>query len=85
MFVALAYWTAAWTRRAETAQLRSLPIILLTSAGPLMVSIPEMSDALRWILELDHALATAQAAASTSAQTSSAQPHDSVTPLPPWP
>ena len=51
MFIALAYWTAAWTRNAESAQLTSLPIILLASAGPLTVSIPDMSDALRSILE----------------------------------
>ncbi len=52
MFTALAYWTAAWTRSAESAQLTSLPIILLAAAGPLTVSIPDMSDALRSILEL---------------------------------
>ena len=51
MFTALAYWTAAWTRSAESAQLTSLPIILLASAGPLTISIPDMSDALRSILE----------------------------------
>jgi ABC-2 type transport system permease protein len=52
MFAALASWTAAWTRSAESAQLTSLPIILLASAGPLTVSIPDMSDALRSLLEL---------------------------------
>jgi ABC-2 type transport system permease protein len=52
MLVALAYWTAAWTKSAESAQLTSLPIILLASAGPLTVSIPEMPDAVRSILEL---------------------------------
>ena len=52
MFTALAYWTAAWTRSAESAGLTSLPIILLASAGPLTVSIPDMSDALRSLLEL---------------------------------
>ncbi len=52
MFTALAYWTAAWTRSAESAQLTSLPIILLASAGQLTTSIPDMSDALRSILEL---------------------------------
>jgi ABC-2 type transport system permease protein len=51
MFTALAYWTAAWTRSAESAQLTSLPIIILASAGPLTVSIPEMSDGLRSVLE----------------------------------
>jgi ABC-2 type transport system permease protein len=47
MFTALAYWTAAWTRSAESAQLTSLPIMLLAAVGPLTVSIPEMSDGLR--------------------------------------
>jgi ABC-2 type transport system permease protein len=51
MFTALAYWTAAWTRSAESAQLTSLPIIVLASAGPLTISIPDMPDALRSILE----------------------------------
>ena len=51
MFTALAYWTAAWTRSAESAQLTSLPIMLLAAVGPLTVSIPDMSDALRSILE----------------------------------
>ena len=35
MFTAFAYWTAAWTRNAEAAQLTSLPIIILASLGPL--------------------------------------------------
>ena len=51
MFTALAYWTAAWTRNAEAAQLTSMPIILLASVGPLTATIPEMSDTLRSILE----------------------------------
>jgi ABC-2 type transport system permease protein len=51
MFTALACWTAAWTRSAESAQLTSLPVILLAAVGPLTVSVPEMSDALRSILE----------------------------------
>lgn len=60
MFTALAYWTAAWTRSAESAQLTSLPIIILASAGPLTISIPEMSDALRSILELTPGAAMAE-------------------------
>jgi ABC-2 type transport system permease protein len=50
MFTAFAYWTAAWTRNAEAAQLTSLPLILLASAGPLTASIPDLSDPLREIL-----------------------------------
>jgi ABC-2 type transport system permease protein len=50
MFTAFAYWTAAWTRNAEAAQLTSLPIILLTSVGPLTNTIPDMPDGLREVL-----------------------------------
>ncbi len=52
MFTALAYWTAAWTKNAEAAQLTSMPIIILASIGPLASSIPDMSDRLRDILSL---------------------------------
>jgi ABC-2 type transport system permease protein len=34
MFTAFAYWTAAWTRSAEAAQLTSMPLIILASIGP---------------------------------------------------
>lgn len=50
MFTAFAYWTAAWTRNAEAAQLTSLPIILLASAGPMTSTIPDMPEPLREIL-----------------------------------
>jgi len=33
MFTAFAYWTAAWTRSAEAAQLTSMPIIFLSFLG----------------------------------------------------
>lgn len=52
MFTAFAYWTAAWTRSAEAAQLTSMPIIILASLGPLTNSFPDMSDRLRDILSL---------------------------------
>jgi ABC-2 type transport system permease protein len=52
MFTAFAYWTAAWTRSAEAAQLTSMPLILLASVGPMTSSIPEMSDRLRDVLSL---------------------------------
>lgn len=52
MFTAFAYWTAAWTRSAEAAQLTSMPIILIASIGPLTNSIPDMSDRLRDLLSL---------------------------------
>jgi ABC-2 type transport system permease protein len=51
MFTALAYWTAAWTRSAESAQLSSLPIIFLASAGPFTMAIPDLSDRLRSLIE----------------------------------
>ena len=52
MFTAFAYWTAAWTKSAEAAQLTSMPLIILASIGPLTNSIPSMSDRLRDILSL---------------------------------
>ncbi len=52
MFTAFAYWTAAWTRNAEAAQLTSLPLILLASIGPMTTTIPDMPDWLREILSL---------------------------------
>ncbi len=51
-FSAFAFWTAAWTRSAESAQLTSLPLILLASVGPMANTIPDMSDRLREILSL---------------------------------
>ena len=50
MFIAFAYWTAAWTRNAEAAQLTSLPLIFLASIGPMTSTIPDMSDRLRDVL-----------------------------------
>ncbi len=50
MFGAFAYWTAAWTKNAEAAQLTSMPIIILASVGPLTNSIPDMSEPLREVL-----------------------------------
>lgn len=52
MFTAFAYWTAAWTKNAEAAQLTSMPIIILASLGPMTSAIPAMSDRLRDILSL---------------------------------
>jgi ABC-2 type transport system permease protein len=52
MFTAFAYWTAAWTKNAEAAQLTSMPLILLASVGPLTNTIPDMPDWLRDILSL---------------------------------
>jgi ABC-2 type transport system permease protein len=52
MFTAFAYWTAAWTRNAEAAQLTSMPIIIIASLGPLTNSIPSMAGWLRDVLSL---------------------------------
>lgn len=49
MFTAFAYWTAAWTKNAEAAQLTSLPLILLASVGPLGTSLPNMPN---WLSEI---------------------------------
>ena len=52
MFTAFAYWTAAWTRNAEAAQLTSMPIIVAAALGPLTSSIPDLSEWLRDVLSL---------------------------------
>ncbi len=49
MFTAFAYWTAAWTKNAEAAQLTSLPLILLASVGPLGASLPNVPE---WLSEV---------------------------------
>jgi ABC-2 type transport system permease protein len=41
VFAALALWTAAWTRTAESAQLTSMPVIVLAVAGTLVPVLPE--------------------------------------------
>jgi ABC-2 type transport system permease protein len=60
MFTAFAYWTAAWTRSAEAAQLTSMPIILIASLGPLTSSIPDMNEWLRNVLSLSPGSAMAE-------------------------
>jgi ABC-2 type transport system permease protein len=52
MFSAFAYWTAAWTRSAEAAQLTSMPIILLASLGPLGAALADSSPTLSTIVNL---------------------------------
>lgn len=52
MFAAFAYWTAAWTRSAESAQMTSLPIILIASVGPVFSGITSLSDTLRQLVDL---------------------------------
>ncbi|WP_134765038.1 ABC transporter permease [Nocardioides sp. 1609] len=44
MFAGLAYWTAAWTRSAEAAQLTSMPVIILAIAGPILASLTSLSE-----------------------------------------
>jgi ABC-2 type transport system permease protein len=46
LFVALACWTAAWTRNAEAAQLTSMPVIALVVLGQVATAFPE--DVRRW-------------------------------------
>jgi ABC-2 type transport system permease protein len=50
MFAALAYWTAAWTRSAEAAQLTSMPVIILAAVGPLGVMMTGLSGPVRVII-----------------------------------
>ena len=40
LFAALAFWTAAWTRNAEAAQLTSLPVVLLALLGQVSPGLP---------------------------------------------
>lgn len=51
MFTAFAYWTAAWTRSAEAAQLTSMPIIILASLGPLGTSLADGNETLTRVIE----------------------------------
>jgi ABC-2 type transport system permease protein len=51
MFAALAYWTAAWTRSAEAAQLTSMPVIILAAVGPIGVMMTGLSDTVRGIID----------------------------------
>jgi len=46
LFTAFAFWTAAWTRNAEAAQLTSAPVILLAVFGQMTVALPEAVQ--RW-------------------------------------
>lgn len=45
-FAVLAFWTAAWTRNAEAAQITSMPVILLAMAGPLTLGLH--AEVTRW-------------------------------------
>lgn len=51
MFTAFAYWTAAWTRSAEAAQLTSMPIIILASLGPLGASLADSNETLANLID----------------------------------
>jgi ABC-2 type transport system permease protein len=47
LFVAFAFWTAAWTRNAEAAQMTSMPVILLAVLGQVSLAFPE--EVRRWV------------------------------------
>jgi ABC-2 type transport system permease protein len=47
LFVAFAFWTAAWTRTAEAAQMTSLPVILLAVVGQMVAVFPDSVQ--RWV------------------------------------
>ena len=47
LFVAFAFWTAAWTRNAEAAQMTSMPVILLAVVGQMSAAFP--NDVQRWV------------------------------------
>lgn len=44
MFAAFAFWTAAWTRNAEAAQMTSVPVILLAGLGNVGAAFPHPFD-----------------------------------------
>ncbi len=46
LFVALACWTATWTRNAEAAQLTSMPVIVLVVLGQVATAFPD--NVRRW-------------------------------------
>ncbi|WP_418058981.1 ABC transporter permease [Pimelobacter simplex] len=46
LYAAFAFWTAAWTRNAEAAQLTSLPVILLAIGGQISLALPDAAQ--RW-------------------------------------
>jgi ABC-2 type transport system permease protein len=46
LFAAFACWTAAWTRNAESAQISSMPVIVLAAVGQVGVGFSE--DVRRW-------------------------------------
>jgi ABC-2 type transport system permease protein len=46
LFVAFAFWTAAWTRNAEAAQMTSMPVILLAVLGQMSLALPD--EVRRW-------------------------------------
>lgn len=50
MLTAFAYWTAAWTRNAEAAQLTSAPVIFLVALGPFGGALSALSDTLREVI-----------------------------------
>lgn len=41
LFTAFAFWTAAWTRNAEAAQLTSMPVVFLAVMGQMSVAFPD--------------------------------------------
>lgn len=47
LFAAFAFWTAAWTRNAEAAQLTSMPVILLAVIGQMGAAVP--GEVRRWL------------------------------------
>ena len=48
LYASFAFWTAAWTRNAEAAQLTSMPVVFLAVLGQMSVSFP---DRIREIVE----------------------------------
>lgn len=46
VFAVLAFWTAAWTKNAEAAQITSMPVIFLVVVGQVAIGFPD--EVRRW-------------------------------------
>lgn len=79
MFSAFAFWTAAWTRNAEAAQLTSAPILLLAMVGLFVEVFPE--SVARWVELTPGGLVTGLVEASWSTEGFASSWGDAFAPL----
>lgn len=79
MFAAFAFWTAAWTRNAEAAQLTSTPVLLLSMVGLFTGAFPE--SVARWVELTPGGLVTGLLEAAWLADSFTGSWSDAVRPL----